>query len=124
MCFAFGELWVSIGADPAAVDEICELRMHWSGDHLYVVEGSGGQPSDEPVAHRVSFVLLSLWSFITFSESRWISVGRSSRCLVRGLLSGLEHIVSAILEDPRQSSHHIAGFRRLVPPVREFLVVS
>lgn len=120
---ALRELWASIGAEPAVIDEICSLRMAWFGGFLNIVETTDGAAADDNPIHRLSIVIMSLWSFSTFSDSRWISVGTSSRCLVRGWLSGIDDIVQVILADPAQSVYNIAGYRKLVPELRGMLVV-
>lgn len=44
--------------------------------------------------------LMKMWQFRKFTESRWLTVGSSSRVLVAALLTGLDDLVAAISRDP------------------------
>ena len=65
------ELWTTLGADPFAAAEIVELRLPCSDGFLNVRGDANGS---EPILQRVMLILLTLWRFKKYSDSRWVSV--------------------------------------------------
>ena len=47
---------------------------------------------DEDLVETVASVLLSVWRFEKFTESRWLTAGSSTRVLVRAVLIGLDSL--------------------------------
>ena len=56
-------------------------------------------------------LLLSIWSFRKWSDSRWLSMGPSCRTLVAALSCGLRPFVSWILSRPGVSRYFLGGFQ-------------
>ena len=57
--------------------------------------------------------LLACWEIYRFTESRWQTIGKSSRALVIGFLTGLNGFVDFILDEAGGSSWYLGGLRRL-----------
>lgn len=55
-------------------------------------------------------LLLKAWDFRTWSDSRWISLGKSCRTLVLSLLLGLQDLVGFVLKQPHTSTYYLSGF--------------
>ena len=61
----------------------------------------------------VTCCLMSLWKFVRFTSSRFLSVGTASRTVVAALFTGLENIVAIITKEEKGSLYYLNGFRRL-----------
>ena len=54
---------------------------------------------DQDLVQSISTVLLSCWRFQKFTESRWLTVGASTRVLVRAVLLGLDDMYRHLTKD-------------------------
>ena len=54
---------------------------------------------DQDLIQSISTVLLSCWRFQKFTESRWLTVGASTRVLVRAVLLGLDDLYRHLTKD-------------------------
>ena len=116
------ELWLGLGYEGFVVDEIVAMRLHCKDDMFLVIE-TAGEGRNESVSSRVSFVLITIWTFDLFVESRWLSVGRACRCYLAGTLSGLDDIVLAMLADPSESKYYLSGDQKMSSELRSFMTV-
>ena len=66
--------------------------------------------------------LSSIWHFRKWTESRWLTVGSSSRIVVAALLYGLEIFVTSLMQDPDVKIGFLEQFHRLKGPCKYFLV--
>jgi hypothetical protein len=112
------QLWASLGVDPDVTEELVELRVIYRSGNLQV--DAAFQDSIDLV-DRLSACCLAVWRFVKFSDSRWITVGRSARTMVAAHLMGLQSVVEAVLRDPRQLKYHLNGYTKLGQSEREFL---
>ena len=71
----------------------------------------------------VSTTLLSVWRFVKWSVSRFLTVGTSSRTMVAGCLTGIKGLVDFITHDTNASLFYLNGHARLTADRRAFLVV-
>ena len=116
------ELWTSLGVEHEAANILAtELRLQWKGGNLEVSE-TAAQITN--IVGQVSFVLLSVWRFKAFSDSRWVSVGCSCRALATSLLTGIDSFVASIRANPATSDFDIHGFDRLSEDVRHFVALA
>jgi hypothetical protein len=114
-------LWTALGVDSDWVDTLACLGVIWRGGCLEV---SAEHASDVDLFDTLSGALLRLWGFAAFSDSRWVTVGRSCRTLTMGLLSGVLDLAKTIMDDPTASQHHISGVTRLSWKAKKFAVMA
>ena len=56
-----------------------------------------------------------LLHWASFSETRWVNVGRSGRLFARSLAGGLEPLWAICMEDENISHWHLDGLRKRLP---------
>ena len=117
------ELWCVLGIEPEWCQRLVDLGLWYDSvdDKLYV---SPDYANDPEVLEVVSSILLHIWRFRRFTESRWISLGDSSRTLVASLMVGLGSVVTEILDDPACSNYHIGGFQHLSSDLTRFATLT
>ena len=103
-------LWAALGADRFVISEICSLRLFYKNGFLHVRE-SARQGAE--VYERISFVILRLWQFNAYTDSRWLSVGRACRALVRGWCTGFLDLARQILATDGEPTTWLGRVRRL-----------
>lgn len=113
--------WSAMGVDGHWLELLVELDPHWGGGLLCI---SDRFEKDPEVVEKVSTVILYLWRWKKFSESRWCTVGAACRALAASVVVGLEEVVARAQRDPTSSNYHLNGFARLQPPVRLFAIVG
>ena len=79
---------------------------------------------EQDVVSEICAVLLSMWRFQKFTESRWLTVGASARRMLAAWLTGLPDFVMMIRQDESLSHFYINGFSRLTQDRLAFLVVA
>ena len=62
---------------------------------------------DEDLVETVTSVLLAVWRFEKFTESRWLTVGSSTRVLVRGVLLGLDAFYQHLQQGGQHFKHRV-----------------
>eukprot|EP00969_Alexandrium_andersonii_P073476 3241095-Alexandrium_andersonii.AAC.1 len=62
--------------------------------------------------------------FQSWSETRWVKIGRCGRMFLRGLAVGIEGIVQVAQQDDCISKYRLGGFERLSGEVRLLLAVA
>ena len=101
-------LWQALDVEIETAEVLAEtLQLVYEDGKLYVFEGNGGRPG---LVVLVTTALLSTWKFVRWSESRFLTVGRSSRTMVAAFLTGIEDLVKFICADPTASKYYINGF--------------
>ena len=104
-------LWLSLGVGEELVHILAsDMRLHWTGVKLQV-QTSFLQSQDW--LSTLSATLMSLWSFQSFSASRWLTVGRACKGLLRGLLSGFLSMIAHLKKEKKASSFYTAGTEKL-----------
>ena len=97
-----------------------EIHPTWDGHYLTV----GAQLHDvEDSITVVSWLLLKVFRWQRFTQSRFLSLGNSCRALVASLAVGLEGLVSLTRADPTATDFHLHGFSHLSSQCRVLAVV-
>ena len=114
------QLWRALGVEDDIAEVLVRHRVVWRGERLEVAASSRDAPGfvDELLAS-----LMGVWSFVSFSESRWLSVGASSRAVIASLLTGTESLVRYCRQVKKCSEYYIHGFDRLRPGLRSACAV-
>ena len=86
------------------------LQLRFEDDALKVSVDMGGDPE---LIGIITTCLKSAWKFVKFTESRFLTVGVSSRSIVVALLLGMDNFVAFIQADPTASKYYLNGFDRL-----------
>ena len=116
--------WACLHTDPVLIEILVDLKLTWDPEAGLLRVATKWAKSPE-LMETLSDALLCLWEFKAFSESRWITVGSSTRTLVAGLLTGLKALVAYIRFETSASDYHIHGFARLEKPAAtKFLVTA
>ena len=115
-------MWIALGLDPETSDILArQLQLVWDGEVMWFLSGAF---SDGDLPEAVASSLMAAWRFRPFTESRWLSIGCSSRTLVAALLTGIDGLVRMIKQDKKNSLFYLRGFDRLKGPAKEFIVVA
>lgn len=112
--------WRALGIDVDWLDLVASLNPHWCDGQLMV---SAAAQDDPLLVEHLSAVILHIWRWRKFSDTRWCGVGVSCRTLVASLVIGVDQVVAAALADPNSSNYHLHGFQRLTPVVRQHAVI-
>ena len=116
------QLWQALGLEMETVEVLADdLQLRFADGVLYVSDQAPSVIGDDVVG-TICACLLSAWRFRKWTESRWLTVGTSSRIVVAGLLLGLPDLVAHICADPRASLFYLKGFSRLAADRKQFLV--
>ena len=115
-------VWSALDVDVETVDVLAEqLQVRFEGGRLKVHQCAANMME---WASAVETALLSAWKLTKWTESRWMSIGRSSRSMTAALLLGLPDLVAHVNESGQASQHFLSGFGRLNGEVRAVLVES
>ena len=118
------QLWHTLGVDTEIVEILVDrLQLHYDpvADRLEVCQEAAAAEKD--VVSVVVTTLLDSWRFVPWTDSRWITLGQSSRTLVYALLTGVGGLVRYLQADPSISKFYLNGFGRLAQSRRHFLVL-
>jgi hypothetical protein len=102
-------------------EELLELRVHWQNGHLRVLDRYRGEHN---IVGRVAAALTGLWRFVSFSESRWLTFGASTKTLIAAELTGLSNLVSRIRRDKKASDYYIGGHQKLTPGIMTVCAIA
>ena len=115
------EFWLCLGVRGDYLDILCSLNLWWSGTELLV---HSSWRDDPQLYEQVSKCILYLFQFRAFSDSRWATMGPSSRTLLAGLSVGLDSLVATIVRDRSTSNYYINGYAKFSPTLRHYVVVT
>lgn len=101
------EFWTLLGLAPRIVEVASELQIRYDGGKLRVAARWEG---DSQVWNSIELVLMHIWAFKKYSESRWLSLGPSCRCMVGALATGIRDFVEWVLAKPGTSRYYLGGF--------------
>ena len=79
---------------------------------------------EQDIVSEICAVLVSMWRFQKFSESRWLTIGTSARRMLAAWATGLPDFVRMLRQDKSLSHFYINGFSRLTQDRLAFLVVA
>jgi hypothetical protein len=114
-------VWRYVGVEAHMVQVLSELNPVWKDGYLYV---SPSAAQDADLMPKLSEILSFLFKFRKATDSRWTSIGASSRALLANLLVGLDGIVEDTLADEKVIRYHLHGYDRCNAEVRRFVVVA
>ena len=117
------EFWCAMGIDASLLEEFAVIDPEWDQGFLYV---NPNLEEDDAIYERVSQLLLHLFSFKPHTESRWLSLGPSSRTLLGSLQVGLLGLVKVYVEEYEGVLEQIPTILDTLqrPIVLQFLVIS
>ena len=104
------EFWQLLGVDAAMLEAVALVNPCWRDGQLHV---SAALANDEDKVERISAVVLYLFRFRKFVDSRWCTVGASLRAVLASLAAGLPGLVELTRADPKASDYHLRGFIRM-----------
>lgn len=110
-----------IGIPADHLDMIASANPRWDGHALLVSPSVQSEP--DPIGH-VQGILLYIFKFQKFSESRWLQTGISSRGLVAAISVGLLQVMRMARADPHNSDYHAHGIQELTLPVKKHVCVA
>lgn len=84
-----------------------EVQPRFSDGRLLV---SSSLKDREDTPGVVTMLLMKLLEFRRWSDSRWLSIGRSCRSLVLSLMLGLDNLIQYSLRQKGTSSYYLGGF--------------
>ena len=105
--------WSTMGVLPEVATTMTDiLQLRFVKGELRVSQ-SVLEIADFNVVGSVVGALLGCWRIQKFTESRWHTVGTSSRGLAIGLVTGLSDLVDYILQEKKGSGYYLNGWYRL-----------
>ena len=114
------ELWTTLELDQDVVELLVALQLRWEDGHLACAKA---YEACDDVVQQVTMCLLRCWRFKKFSDSRWVSIGTSCRCMLSALALGLADLVEFVLASDTASTYFISGFKYLDKDVKRLLGV-
>ena len=113
-------VWDALSVDMDTADLLAHtLQLVFKDGCLCVAETCSDMPD---FIGTLTATLLSVWRFVRWSESRFLTVGSSSRNIVASLLVGIDDLVGFIKQNQCNSMFYLNGFSRLTDSRRSFLV--
>ena len=109
-----------IGVEEAWLPLFTELQVRWEDGFLKVSASFETNPSG---TQPIVAALFHIWQFPRWNEARWCSLGKTAKKVMGALHTGLEHLVTRIMNTSREIKFYIQGFRRLSPRIRRFMAV-
>ena len=115
-------LFASLDIDNETTDVLASvLQYHFEDGAMHVTENIAGHPD---LMDLITTALHSAFKFTTFTDSRFLSVGVSSRSVVAALVLGVRDLVDVIKQDPGSSKFYLGGFDRLFQDSTRMLFVA
>ena len=74
------------GLTPPIVEALMALQLRYDGTHLCIAARFRDHPES---AQLVTTLLLALWQFREWTDSRWLSMGKTSRTMAIAMSTGL-----------------------------------
>jgi hypothetical protein len=103
-------LWNCLGLPPKIVDLLLTLQIRFLDGRLFIAERFR---HDSDRFNLIATVLLAVFKWRTWSDSRWVVLGESSRSLVASLVVGLRGLVTFVRTQTPVTEDKIHGFDRL-----------
>ena len=116
MCF-----WIRMGVPADHLDDIVRANPRWNGQALLV--SSSVLSESDPIGF-VQGIILFIFKFRKFSESRWLQTGVSSRGLAASVSVGLLQVMRMVRADPHNTDDHAHGIEELTIPVMKHACIA
>lgn len=111
--YPVAEHFVFLGLEPEACELATALQARFDQGKFKV---STRYKADEGILDMIVTLLLSVWAFKRWTESRWLSMGPSCRIMLSALALGLDTFVRWCLRQPGQSRYFLGGFEDYFSP--------
>lgn len=117
---AHSEVFAALGVEPDVLELITErYQLCFENGQLLV---NAAQMSNPALVSEICAVYHALWHFVPFTESRWMTVGVSSRTIVTCEILGMKNLVTFIKGRPNVSKFYINGYARAVGDTLSLMV--
>lgn len=97
--------WQALGVPPDLIQWLMEVNPHWHAHRQVLIVRDQVRHADDPlmaVHDRVSFMLK--WK--SFSDSRWASIGPSSRLMLLSLVAGVEQVIALLNRNGKNNQRY------------------
>lgn len=111
-------LWSMLGFNMEMAERLNDLQIRVVGDIIYVAEKCKGDPS---IIDTIVDVVSACCRWRKWTDSRWCSIGDSSRSLLTSLLLGIESLVAFALSRGH-SAFYLAKAKQVSPAVKRLTV--
>ena len=113
-------LWTAVGIEADVLGDFVDIHPVWDGSRLWVSQELEGS---EDLLPRLSFLLLKAFRWQRYTQSRFLTLGSSTRALMCSLLLGLDELVRITRDDPACSDYHLHGYSNLTQASRQLALV-
>ena len=113
--------WVDLGVEVETAESLAELGLLWVNGQLVVDRAMVETPG---LVARIEHCIKAVLKLKQFSDSRWVTMGASSRQLVAGKHLGLDQLVAMIRKDKDTSDFYIHGYTEFAPDAQVYSTVA
>ena len=113
-------LWRCLGLPSEVIDMLLMLQLRFENGQLKVAKA---QRHSKTLSNDIMNVLLAVWRFTEFTESRFIGLGSCARTMIASTLLGLEDLIKFIRDRPNESQWYLNGFSRYDAGVKELMCI-
>eukprot|EP00971_Amphidinium_carterae_P342895 6482354-Amphidinium_carterae.3 len=117
------ELYVVLGVPADLLGLICEEARLWWDSVQGKLEVADSFLARVDSLEVLSDLLLALWQFKTFTESRWLSIGASCRAWALGVKTGFQHLYQFVRQHGELSDWETSAGENLQEEEFRFAVV-
>jgi hypothetical protein len=110
-------LWAMLNLPPDLREELVDLQLRWEDGGLCVHPRHRNQPS---IISRIEVVLLKLWYFKEWTDSRWLTMGPACKVLTAAKITGLDALVKYICSQPKTSLYYLGNYKS-DPDINSFI---
>lgn len=103
---------------PSWVDILVDLQVRYERGSLKIATKWENDPE---LPQLLMSILLKVWEWRRFSDSRWASLGASCRSLLAAFLLGLPDYVSDVLSTQGTTTYYLKGFQYMTAEVRALM---
>jgi hypothetical protein len=104
--FPCADFFVFLGLAPDVAEAATELEVRWDAGVLKVARAWQDRPD---LMDALTAVILSVWGFRRWSDSRWVSLGPCCRTVLAAQCLGLRECVAWVLQQPGASGYLLNG---------------
>lgn len=113
--------WHTLGVGEDKLPLVVELNPKWEDGRLWV---SDTFQDREDATDKISGLLLYVFKWKKFVESRWCTIAPSCRALLCSLCCGLEGLVAVTRAQKGATDYHLHGFAKLTTNIKKFCCVA